>query len=185
MQQNLDFQKFEEETRGDSIQNEPQLPIAPKITKPNLSQSLLKAYVDYYDDNTRECGLKIWKQYFLKLPTQPSEAARLGIFFEYKATEYVREGDPIPKPKMVYAGTAKEKMALDYERAADSAELFKRMAKDLGIEILAKGEYMKHDDCSGISDIRAMWKGEECIIDLKYSGLLMINGTNMDGTLKA
>jgi hypothetical protein len=31
---------------------------------------------------------------------------------------------------------------------------------------------MSHDGCSGISDIRAKWKGEECIIDLKYSALI-------------
>jgi hypothetical protein len=84
----------------------------------------------------------------------------------------VREGDPIPQPKMVYAGTAKEKFAVDYERAADSALLFKDIVKKHNIEILKVGEYMTHDGCSGISDIRAKWKGEECIIDLKYSALI-------------
>ena len=142
------------------------------MQKPNLSQSLLKAYVDYYDDNVRGCGLKIRKQYFEKLPTPSSDAAKLGIYFEYKATDYVREGDPIPQPKMVYAGTSKEKYAVDYERAAESADLFKEIVKKHNIEILKIGEYMSHDGCSGISDIRAKWKGEECIIDLKYSALI-------------
>jgi hypothetical protein len=168
MQQNLDFQKFEKESANDTF--EENKPV--KKPKPNLSQSLLKAYVDYYDDNVKGCGLKIRKQYFEKLPTPSSEAAKLGIYFEYKATDYVREGDPIPQPKMVYAGTSKEKFAVDYERAADSALLFKDIVKKHNIEILKIGEYMSHDGCSGISDIRAKWKGEECIIDLKYSALI-------------
>lgn len=168
MQQNLDFQKFEQESGNDTFEeNKPA-----KKPKPNLSQSLLKAYVDYYDENVKGCGLQIRKQYFEKLPTPSSEAAKLGIYFEYKATDYVREGDPIPQPKMVYAGTAKEKYAVDYERAADSALLFKEIVKKHNIEILKIGEYMTHDGCSGISDIRAKWKGEECIIDLKYSALI-------------
>lgn len=168
MQQNLDFQKFEKESGNDTF--EENKPV--KKPKPNLSQSLLKAYVDYYDENVKGCGLQIRKQYFEKLPTPSSEAAKLGIYFEYKATDYVREGDPIPQPKMVYAGTAKEKFAVDYERAADSALLFKDIVKKHNIEILKVGEYMTHDGCSGISDIRAKWKGEECIIDLKYSALI-------------
>ncbi len=168
MQQNLDFQKFEKGSGNDTFEeNKPA-----KKPKPNLSQSLLKAYVDYYDENVKGCGLQIRKQYFEKLPTPSSEAAKLGIYFEYKATDYVREGDPIPQPKMVYAGTAKEKFAVDYERAADSALLFKDIVKKHNIEILKVGEYMTHDGCSGISDIRAKWKGEECIIDLKYSALI-------------
>ena len=142
------------------------------MQKPNLSQSLLKAYVDYYDDNVRGCGLKIRKQYFEKIPTPSSDAAKLGIYFEYKATDYVREGDSIPQPKMVYAGTSKEKYAVDYERAAESADLFKEIVKKHNIEILKIGEYMSFEGSSGISDIRAKWKGEECIIDLKYSALI-------------
>lgn len=168
MQQNLDFDNFEKKTQEDTF--EENRPV--KKPKPNLSQSLLKAYVDYYDENVKGCGLKIRKQYFEKLPTPSSEAAKLGIYFEYKATDYVREGDPIPQPKMVYAGTSKEKYAVDYERAAESADLFKEIVKKHNIEILKIGEYMSHDGCSGISDIRAKWKGEECIIDLKYSALI-------------
>jgi len=168
MQKNIDFENFEKQTQNDTFEeNKPA-----KKPKPNLSQSLLKAYVDYYDDNVRECGLKIRKQYFEKLPTPSSEAAKLGIYFEYKATDYVREGDPIPQPKMVYAGTSKEKFAVDYERAADSALLFKDIVQKHNIEIITTGEYMSFDGSSGISDIRAKWKGEECIIDLKYSSLI-------------
>jgi len=73
MQKNIDFENFEKETQNDTFEdNKPA-----RKPKPNLSQSLLKAYVDYYDDNVRGCGLKIRKQYFEKLPTPSSEAAKL------------------------------------------------------------------------------------------------------------
>ena len=141
------------------------------MQKPNLSQSLLKAYLEYYDDIERGCGLALHKQYFQKLPTPQSDTQKLGIYFEYLCTGYLREGDPIPEPEMVYKGTPKEKMAADYERATKSAELFKKMINEHNIKIIKYGEYMFHNGVSGISDIRADWNGEECIIDIKYTSL--------------
>ena len=138
---------------------------------PNLSQSLLKEYVDYFDENVKSCGLYIRKKYFEKKPVESTEVQKLGIYFEYMATGYLRPGDTIPQPEMVYKGTAREKMSTDYERATLSAELFKNMMKHYGIIPLKYGEYMLHDGSSGISDIYAIWNDEECIIDVKYSGL--------------
>jgi hypothetical protein len=141
------------------------------MKKPNLSQSILKSYVDYFDPNINACGLALYKQYFEKQSTPTSDAAKLGIYFEYLCTRYVREGDEIPQANYSYKGTAKEKMSAEYERATKSAELYKEIFKKHGIEILSVGEYMFHDGSSGISDIRAKFKGEECIIDLKYTAL--------------
>jgi hypothetical protein len=141
------------------------------MQKPNLSQSLLKAYLDYYSEDVKACGLQLYNQFFLKIPTPPSDAARLGIYFEYLATGYLRDGEAPPQPDIVYKGTPKEKLSAEYERATKSAELFKKMIKDHNIEILQYGEYMLHDGASGISDIRANWDGEECIIDVKYTSL--------------
>lgn len=190
MKKNNSFDDFEKQTKFDTfvdnplqeevkqadlfVENTPTLTqeVLSPLSMPNLSQSLLKAYVDYYDENVKGCGLKIRKQYFEKIPAESSEAAKLGIYFEYLVTNYVREGDAIPQPKMVYKGTTKEKLAVDYERAQESSVMAKAILKKHGIEILQVGEYMKHDGCSGISDIRAMWNGEECIIDLKYSALI-------------
>ena len=92
------------------------------MQKPNVSQSLLKAYIDYYDENVKECGLKIKKQYFEKLPTSSGVAARLGIYFEYLCTKYVRPGDEIPQPDLVYKGTPKETLQIDYQRAAQAVD---------------------------------------------------------------
>ena len=141
------------------------------MQKPNLSQSLLKGYLEYYDEVEKGCGLALYKRYFQKLPTPQSDTQKLGVYFEYLCTGYLREGDPIPEPEMVYKGTAKEKMAAEYERATKSAELYKKMIEEHNIEIIKYGEYMLHDGVSGISDIRARWRGEECIIDLKYTSL--------------
>jgi hypothetical protein len=142
------------------------------MQKPRLSQSLLKELVSYYDANENGCGLVIFKKYFEGKSTPQSAVQKLGTYFEYKATEYVRAGDPIPEPEMVYKGTAKEKLAADYEKANQSAQLFKEMVKKHGIEITKVGEYMLYDGCSGISDVRAKWNGEDCIIDLKYTSLI-------------
>jgi len=141
------------------------------MQKPNLSQSLLKEYLDYYDENVKGCGLALHKKYFQKIPTPQSDTQKLGVYFEYMCTGYVRQGDPIPEPEMVYKGTAKEKMAVDYERATESAQLFKKMLVDHNIKVIKYGEYMLHNGVSGISDIRAEWGGEECIIDIKYTSL--------------
>ena len=141
------------------------------MKKPNLSQSLLKAYLEYYDEVEKGCGLQLYKKYFLKLPSPTSDAAKLGIYFEYLCTGYLRDGEVAPEPEIVYKGTAKEKLSAEYERATKSAELFKKMIQEHNIEILQYGEYMQYDGASGISDIRAKWNGEECIIDIKYTSL--------------
>jgi hypothetical protein len=132
---------------------------------------LLKDYLDYFDDNVKSCGLEIRYKYFEKIKVPSTDVQRLGIFFEYMATGYKHPNDPIPQPDLVYKGTPKEKLAADYERAVESAALFREMMKNYNIEPIAYGEYMLYDGCSGISDIYAKWNGEECIIDVKYSGL--------------
>lgn len=141
------------------------------MNKPNLSQSLLKAYVDYYDENTNGCGVELRKRFFEKIPTPSSDAQKLGIYFEYMATGYHQENQPLPVAEIVYKGMPKEKMSVEYERATKSAMLFKEMISQHNIEIIKYGEYMCYEECSGISDIYAKWNGEDCIIDVKYTAL--------------
>ena len=141
------------------------------MQKPNLSQSLLKDYLDYYDENVKSCGLAIRKRHFEKIPTPQSEVQKLGVYFEYMATGYCHDTNNPPQAKISYKGTSREAMAVDNERATKSAELYKEIIKKHGIEIIKYGEYMNYDGASGISDIRAKWNGEECIIDLKFTAL--------------
>ena len=141
------------------------------MEKPRLSQSLLKDYLDYYDHNVQECGVKIRNRHFLKIPTPQTDTQKLGVYFEYMATGYKHPDAPTPEPEMVYKGTPKQKMAADYERATQSALKFKEIVEKHNIKILSFGEYLKYDGASGIVDIMAEWNGEKCIIDLKYTGL--------------
>jgi len=141
------------------------------MQKPNISQSLLKSYLDYYDENVKGCGIELKNRYFEKISTPPSDVQKLGVYFEYMATGYHHHSESVPEPEMVYKGTPKEKMAADYERATKSAELFKEMLVKHNINVIAYGEYMNYDGASGITDIYAEWNGEECIIDLKYTSL--------------
>jgi len=141
------------------------------MQKPNLSQSLLKDYVEYYDHEVRGCGLYLYKKNFEKQKIPQSDAAKLGVYFEYLCTGYLRSGEEAPMPEMVYKGTAKEKMSAEYERATKSVALYKSMIEKHNIKILSVGEYLLHDGSSGILDLRADFNGEECIIDLKYTSL--------------
>lgn len=142
----------------------------PLAIKPNLSQSLLKDYYDYYSGDG--CGLYIWNKHFLKLKTEPTAVMQLGIYFEYKATGYVRQGDEIPKPILAYQGSSREDIAKAYQRADESAILFKEMVKAHGIIIKKFGNYLFHEGASGITDMEVLINRQPAIIDIKYSGLI-------------
>ena len=43
--------------------------------------------------------------------------------------------------------------------------------KKNNIEVTKVGEYMLFNECSGISDVRAIWNGEPGVIDIKYTSL--------------
>jgi hypothetical protein len=139
--------------------------------KPNVSQSLLKDYDEFYDLNKLSCGLYLFKKYYQKIPIPQSDVQRLGTYFEYRCTGVVPNGGDIPEPDKVYKGTAKEKLSADYERAEASAALYRKVIERYGIKVLSVGEYLYHDEMSGVLDIRADWGGMECIIDIKYTGL--------------
>lgn len=140
---------------------------------PKISQSLMKSYVDYL--NGKECGILFKANYIDKDPEaqrEPSDAMKVGIYFEYLCTGALPRNGEIPEPDVVYKGKANEKMSAPYERATESAKRFKAIIEHYGIEILEVGKVLKTDEESGILDILAKWDGQLCIIDLKYSGLI-------------
>ena len=141
------------------------------MTKPNISQSLLKGLTDYFDDNVKDCGFLIRKRYFEKIKTEPTSVQKLGLYFEYMATGYHNLNEPLPEPELVYKNTAKEKLSADYERANASALLYKEIIKKHNIEVISNGQYFNQDETSMITDVVAMWNGEKCIIDMKYTSL--------------
>ena len=144
------------------------------ITKlPNISQSLIKAYVDYL--NEKECGTFFKARYIDKDPDtegEPSDAMKLGIYFEYLCTGALPRNGQIPEPEYVYKGKPNERLAISYERVQDSAMIFKKIIETYKIKILEVGKVVVVDGMSGIFDILAEWDGQKVIIDLKYSGLI-------------
>lgn len=140
-----------------------------------ISQSLMKSYVDYL--NQKECGTFFKANYIDKDPEAqkpPSDAMKVGIYFEYLCTGALPKSGEIPEPEVVYKGTAREKMSAPYERAIQSAEVFKQIIDHYGIKIKGVGLTLESPEygMNGVVDIHAEWNGKDCFIDLKYSGLI-------------
>lgn len=143
------------------------------IKLPNISQSLIKNYVDYL--NQKECGL-FFKAYHIdkdpEAQREPSDAMKLGIYFEYLCTGALPKNGVIPEPEYVYKGKPNERLSVGYERVMQSAENFKKIIDHYQIKILEVGKTIVTDGLSGVLDILAEWNGQKVVIDLKYSGLI-------------
>jgi hypothetical protein len=140
---------------------------------PKISQSLMKAYVDYL--NGKECGLFFQARYIDKDPyadTEPSDAMRAGVYFEYLCTGALPRNGVVPEPDVVYKGKPNEKLSAPYERIVESAAIFKKIIEHYDIKIKNIGLVLGDDEINGIIDIHAEWDGKEVFIDLKYSGLI-------------
>lgn len=139
--------------------------------KPNISQSLLKDFTDYYEGNNKGCGEYLKRKHYMKMQTPTSEAQLAGQYFEYLATGYAKDKTNPPTPLIVNVGKKNEGIAKTFLNARQSAELFKQMIEFHKIKILSAGDYWKHEDVSGIIDILAEWNGEKVLIDLKQTAL--------------
>jgi hypothetical protein len=138
-----------------------------------ISQSLMKAYVDYL--NGKLCGVYFKANYIDKDPeaqSPPSDSMKAGIYFEYLCTGALPKSGEIPQAEVSYKGTNREKIAAPYERAIESSKMFHKIMEHYNIKILNKGLLLETKDCNGVVDIHADWDGEEVFIDLKYSGLI-------------
>lgn len=136
----------------------------------NISQSFLKEFAEYKSGNT--CGLQVKAKYIDGIEFPSSDAMELGNFFEYMATGSLPRNGHTPEPKIIYKGKSNESISSDYQRAIDSAELFKKTIKHYAIEIIDIGRVCTQDGMTGIMDIVAKWNDRICIIDTKYSGLI-------------
>ena len=136
----------------------------------NISQSFLKEYAEYKSGDT--CGLQVKAKYIDGIKFPSSDAMELGNYFEYMATGSLPRDGHIPEPKIVYKGKPNESISADYQRAIESAELFKNIIKHYQIEIIDTGRVATEDGMTGIMDIVAKWNDRVCIIDTKYSGLI-------------
>jgi len=136
----------------------------------NISQSFMKEFAKYKMGET--CGLQTKAKYIDGVKFPSSDAMEKGNFFEFMATGSLPRDGHIPKADIVYKGTAKESVSTDYQRAIESAELFKKIVKHYGIEIIDTGRIVTQDSMTGIMDIVGTWNDRVVIIDTKYSGLL-------------
>lgn len=133
----------------------------------------MKSYVDYL--NEKECGLYFKANYIDKDPEaqrEPSDAMKVGIYFEYLCTGALPKGGQTPEPEMVYKGRPNEKLSAPYGRAVESSEVFKQIIEHYGIKIKSVGLELKDAELVGTIDIHAEWDGQDVFIDLKYSGLI-------------
>lgn len=136
----------------------------------NISQSFLKEWTEYKLSHT--CGLQLKAKYIDGIKFPSSDAMELGNFFEYIAIGSLPRDGHTPEAKIVYKGTAKESFSADYQRATQSAELFKNIIEHYKIEIIDTAKVCTQDGMTGIMDIVAKWNNRICIIDTKYSGLI-------------
>jgi hypothetical protein len=136
-----------------------------------ISQSLMKALSEYVQGY--ECGIAFRELYINKtISKTPSDAMKLGIYFEYMATGALPRSGEAPQAEYVYKGKPNERMATDYERATASAEYFKSLVKFWDINILHTNFTMETETMKGIADLVVEWNGKPAIIDLKYTGLI-------------
>ena len=135
-----------------------------------ISQSFLKGYNEYKGKNL--CGLKFKAQHFDNLQIKTTLPMDLGNYFEFHATGCLPRNGELPQAEKSYLGTKKECVSAPYNRANESAKLFKKIKKAYNIEIVDVGLKLESKKKNGILDIWAKMDGRPCIIDLKYSGLI-------------
>jgi hypothetical protein len=144
-----------------------------------ISQSMMKAYTDYLvsrklfleekQSDAKSCGLLFKGQYIDDtVKSEPSDAMLEGIYFEFLCTGVTGRDGKIPEPDRTRTG----ELTTPYKRVQEAANLFKQIIEHYKIEITSVGEVISTSDCTGILDIKAIWNGQKCVIDLKYSGLI-------------
>lgn len=127
----------------------------------------MKGYHEYKSE--RLCGLLFKAKYIDRnLPFVTSPSMQEGIYFEYLATGSLPKSGIVPEPEKTLKGELKE----PYKKIVEAVKLFKKIIAHYDIKILKVGYTLENDDKSGVLDIWAEWDGVECIIDLKYSGLI-------------
>lgn len=132
-----------------------------------ISQSLIKSYYDYRREEL--CGILFQAKYIdQSVESEPSDAMKEGIYFEYLCTGSLPKSGKIPEPEVDRNGRLKEA----YKRIEKQVELFKKIIAHYKIKIIKAGYALYDDRKSGVIDIYAEFKGQKVFIDTKYSGLL-------------
>jgi len=149
--------------------------------KKNISQSLMKDYLKVVANPPTECGVRFEAIHIKRnYPKITGKAMLLGQYFEYLLTGAKPSyGDPIPEPEYTKTGMKKDPdkrtendMTADWKRIHQKIPKAKQLIHDMGITIKSVGEERSRNGKRGTADICGSYKGSDCVIDIKYSGLL-------------
>lgn len=144
-----------------------------------ITQSFIKAMRGYLVGKT--CGNLIDHQYVNGQLLPPSKAMKVGTYFEFCLTGAIPKDGQIPQPEMMKSG---RDMMEPYRKARNDADYVKKIIEATGFKILRSGVKLDKGNYTGTIDIIAettrditidgvtIKKGEQVVIDLKYSGLL-------------
>jgi hypothetical protein len=127
-----------------------------------ISQSLLKELFDF--KIKEQCGIKIVAKYVANIQEEPTDAMRMGNWFEYKCTKQLPRNGEEPLPDTIKSGD----LTAPYRRLEKQIENYERIMDAYEIKVLDTGYvFEKHPKASGIADIIAEWDGQKVIIDTK------------------
>lgn len=147
-----------------------------------ITQSFIKDMREYLAPGSDMCGHLIRHKWIDEKLIEGNEEMKLGAYFEYGVSGALPKDKKVPLPQYMQSG--KDKLA-QYRRADNNIRRTKKYLEDLGIEIIRAGAPLTRGRYQGTIDIicrctknltfengRTLKKGEEIIIDLKYSGML-------------
>lgn len=144
-----------------------------------LTQSFLKSMLKYlYGDL---CGHIMQHCFVLGKLLPPTKAMKVGIYFEFCLTGALPKDGQVPQPQWMKDG--KDFME-PYRKARSDAKYIKGILDSMGLKFVHFGHKLINGPYSGTVDIICeatrdlvlggfeIKKGEQIVIDVKYSGLL-------------
>ena len=125
-----------------------------------ISQGLLR---DFYDPDY--CRTKWHNIYRLGNRTSPTDAMINGLVFEQKVIGMSRGGEVYEIPKLKNGKESKRETDINI-----LSEFAKKVIRDMNIKFLEVQPEWETDELIGHPDALVEWKGNKCIMDLKFTG---------------
>lgn len=127
-----------------------------------ISQSLMK---ELYNFKLRqECGIKILAKYVDGFKEEPTDAMRMGNWFEFEATKQLPRSGEVPIPDTLKSG----ELSAPYRKLQVQLKNFEKIMDAYEIKVIGTGyDFQNNPKASGILDILAEWDGQKVIIDIK------------------
>jgi hypothetical protein len=137
----------------------------------SISKSLISNFWSY--ERGEHCGIALRDIDILKIvESVPSDRMKVGHYFEYLCTGQKNRDGSTPEPVKTKTGKP-DAMSV---RMVEQSERFKRLKKKEGLVVYETGTVFEHYTdlyrVKGVLDIFGNLYGEDCIVDLKSSGLI-------------